>query len=137
MDDNPLQVYKAWPESTVREAFDEFKRQMYDDAGQEELRAGIMCFDFITKRSDLPEQLIESIEYSMMEARWRISLLDDYDADQRQKVSTEETIDRAIEVMAHMKRSIQGLRTVITMHAPDDPLGYIRRMNRERQNKAS
>lgn len=132
MDTDPLQIYKAWPEDMVRQALDDFKYQMYDDADQDALRAGIRCFDFITRRSDLPQSLMESIEYVMMEARWRITLMDEYDAQQQVDAEGEEALTKAIQVVEHLRTVARYCVSHALSHLPQDADQYIRNRIRSR-----
>ena len=68
-------VYKEWPISEIKTALEDFKRIMYDGAGPDELRSGVLCFDFLTRRTDLPDSLRVMIEAAIDEARLRAELI--------------------------------------------------------------
>ena len=106
VDKSPFIVYQEWTEAQVREAFEEFKYQMYNGAGSDELKAGIRCFDFMIRRSDLSQILIDYIHYSCQEAEMRIVMMDELDAINRTRG---ENIDRAITSIEHMKRVLDGI----------------------------
>lgn len=99
-------VYQAWTESQVREAFEEFKYQMYNGASSDELKVGIQRFDFIIRRLDLSQTLIDYIHCSCQEAELRIAMMDELDAINRTRG---ENIDKAIPSIEHMKSALNGI----------------------------
>ncbi len=102
-DNDPYMVYRAWPEETVREALVEFNTQMHDDAGIEELRAGLHCFDFLCRRSDLDDTLLTRIDAAITEARMRIALLSEADAEHMSQQQW----------LMEVQKSVQGLQSQV------------------------
>jgi hypothetical protein len=106
-DQDPYVVYRAWPEETVREALREFNAQMHDDAGVPELQAGLHCFDFLCRRSDLSDELISDIEGAITEARMRITLLQEADA---AHLDFQERLDKTRKGVESLRAEVQAIQ---------------------------
>jgi hypothetical protein len=117
-------VYRSWSEADVRIAWDEFKRQMYDGAGPDELQAGIRCFDFLTRRSDLPEQLTSMIAYTIDEAETRMSLMRLQD----NQLSHDEALEKLRGALKHLKRTCENLMERAHQMDPYTVIEHVRKM---------
>lgn len=110
-------IYQAWPLYQVREALDEFKRQMYSGAGPDELGAGLRCFDFITRRTDLPRTLEVMIDAACNEARIRADLMRQADAINQEQG---EALERIKQSLKHFQRSVDSIQRRL-IDTPRDP----------------
>jgi hypothetical protein len=70
------QVYLAWPESVIREAYEEFAKVVYGGLYEsvEEIRAGVHGLDFLCRASIIVEPLRTLIDAALNEAEIRIEL---------------------------------------------------------------
>lgn len=122
-------IYVPWPEQAVREALEEFKRQMYSDAGPEELRKGILCLDFLTRASELPQQLTDFIEYAIDEAEMRIQLMVMAEEQHQTQQEAQEAIDKCIKSIRMVRHTCDNLMKRATSMG-DDP-EYVKQVKQE------
>ena len=73
--DDDFVVYRPWPADVIRAELDVFKREMYDGAGPEELRAGLLALDFLTRASEMDDTLNMFVGAAQDEAEMRIELM--------------------------------------------------------------
>lgn len=102
-----FRVYQAWPEHSVRDALDVFKREMYDGAGVPELQAGVRCLDFMTAKSQLSEGLAVDIDATVTQANMRISLLQ---AKPGHPSSSQDALQVAQSGVAQLSQLVTGVR---------------------------
>lgn len=104
--DDPFVIYKSWPVETVKDALDEFKRQMYSGASSTELRAGLLCFDFLIKRTELPRVLLIMIQAAIDEANIRADLMDEVDAIAMDNEQARKALEQAVASIKVMERTM-------------------------------
>lgn len=83
MSDDPMQVYQAWSDETIRSELMVFKERMYGGAGSDELRAGLFALDFLTRGSALTDTTSMLIDAAVCEAEMRIQLMDAKESSER------------------------------------------------------
>lgn len=111
--DDPFVIYKEWPIDTIKDALEDFKRQMYSGATSSELRAGMQCFDFLTRRTDLPRLVMIMIGAAMDEAEMRITVMDEVDSMAIDQEEARQALIMSIKIMdMTMKRVMDHARNM-------------------------
>lgn len=130
MTEDEFQVYKEWPVEQVRQAFEEFRDQMYDGAGPEELSAGLLCMDFLTRRTDLPETLAFFIENVCDQARIRIALMRAKEQDDLEESERMKRMELGVYVVTKQLEAIQ--KRIRGSLDPETTRRYVEKKVRER-----
>lgn len=102
-------VYQPWPLDTIREAWEEFSKIMYDGAGPEELAAGLHGMDFLMRASDIPDKWLTIINATLDNARIRINLLLEKEAEERTAEENHKKLVRGIEMLQWQIKSVQQI----------------------------
>lgn len=108
--DDDFIVYRPWPADVIRAELDVFKSEMYGGAGPEELRAGLLALDFLTRASEMDDTLRMFVDAAQSEAEMRIDLMVQREA---QTLSRAEILDQAIRSVRHLDRSLRRIQSLI------------------------
>lgn len=102
-------VYREWPAEVINEAVTEFNHQMHDDAGIEELSAGLHGLDFLTRRSTIDDDLQARLDGCITEANMRIELLHAKAAMDKSAEDQFKEVKRSVENLGRGIKAIQHL----------------------------
>jgi hypothetical protein len=100
-------VYRPWPEKVIADAIREFNDQMHDGAGIPEIQAGLHGLDFLTRRSNVDDNLQARLDGAITEARMRIELLAAKEAEDR---TAEEQRAMALKSVENLCLGLESIR---------------------------
>lgn len=103
-------VYRPWPADVIRAELDVFKTAMYDGAGPEELRAGQLALDFLTRASEMDDTLSMFVDAAQSEAEMRIELMVQREADD---LGRAELRERAVNGLRAFELALVRIRSLI------------------------
>ena len=102
-------VYKPWPVETIRQAYEEFRDAMYGGAGAEELISGLLCMEFLTRASYVPEPLATFVSVAKCEAEIRISLILQKEAADSTEEENWKRVEKKMQLVVAGAKSIEKL----------------------------
>lgn len=124
-----FEIYMSWPLGLIESELWAFKHKMRDDAEIEEIQAGLHCLDFMTRKTELSEDLTWMLESAIDEANMRVSLM-------IQKEDREKTFERLNILLAGLQgsfeRTIKGLPEIDCTY---EAISKYIELRREKENK--
>lgn len=111
-------VYVPWPLETIQQAWEEFRDTMYDDAGVEELVAGLHGMDFLMRASDIPDTMLDMIVATLDNARMRVHLMVAQEAAQ---LTDKEMWDKLYQTLRGLKLQCDGIKKLVDRYRERDP----------------
>lgn len=108
--DHPDTIFKKWPDEVIRENLEVLRDTIHNGGGIEELQAGLLAIDYLTRGSDLTESTAIWVESLIAECTMRIELMAAFD---RQSRTPKEVYDQILRQVKQLQRSFKDIDRII------------------------
>lgn len=115
-------IYQEWPEAIISGAVTEFNTMMHDGGEATEIRAGLLCLDFLTRKSVIGTFLESRIYGARVEAAMRLELLA---AQVESELSAAEIARKADDIILGISANLKALMSSIANKGPADIEAYL------------
>lgn len=119
-------IYRAWPLEKIKEARNTFVETMHNDAGVEELQAGLHCLDFMTRASEVPEEYRYMIDSAIDEANIRIGLMLGKEVEDATQQELYNTLDASLR---RLRSTVKNLQKTMREVSDEQVYRFIRKIN--------